>query len=57
MDYMFNILSNDHKGEYPCARVSGGAVGRGQAGISGGGAASHSCKESGGTYVVNLSLN
>jgi hypothetical protein len=57
MDYMFNILSNDHKGEYPGARVGGGAVGRGRAGISGGGAASHSCKESGGMYVVNLSLN
>ena len=51
MDYMINVLSNDHNGEYPGVRVGGGVVGRGRAGISGGGAASHSCEESGGTEV------
>jgi len=53
MDYMFNVLSNDHQGEYPGVRVGGWVVGRGRAGISGGGAASHSCEESGGTGVAS----
>ena len=35
------------KGEYSGARVGSGAVGRRRAGISGRGATSHSCKESG----------
>ena len=53
MDYMFNDLSNDHKGECPGARVGAGAVGRRRAGISGRGAAIHSCKESGGTGAAS----
>ena len=49
MDCMFNVLSNDNEGDYPGARVGTG----GQAGISGGRAASHSCKESGGTGAAS----
>ena len=49
MNYVFIDLS---KGECPGARVGSGVVGRRQAGISGGGAASHTCKESGGTAAA-----
>jgi len=50
MNYVFNNLS---KGEYLGARGGSGAVGRRQVGISGRGAASYSCKESGGTGAAS----
>jgi len=53
MNYVSNDLSNYHKGEHPGARVGSEAVGRRRAGVSGRGAASHSCEKSGGTGVAS----